>query len=197
MSSSETVQSNPMENAIAWFAEMGLPVPFIPAEMQSSLVEISKAVYGTASEKPGLYNISAFSSEFITRPTADYVRFGLGGYGMNSRALHYYLVRGSLGIFLQLGWGGVYEDQELARQSIVSSFTSVEALIHAVDTAKQSDRLPPQSRLIVESSDFYGSRWAILDGFVTPDSPTSSMPQWHEDLEALASAHQFLTRSGA
>jgi hypothetical protein len=48
MSKSEMTQSNLIEKAIAWFAEMRLPFPFIPTEMQSSLLELSDTEYGTA-----------------------------------------------------------------------------------------------------------------------------------------------------
>ena len=39
-----------------------------------------------------------------TEPVADYLLLGHAGHGIQSYAIHYYVVRGPLALFLQIGW---------------------------------------------------------------------------------------------
>jgi hypothetical protein len=81
------------------------------------------------------------------------------GHGINSYALHYYLVRGPLRLFLQMGWGGVYMDGPKTTEEANRCFALVGQLVPAVEAAVRAGRLRPEARFVVAASEFYGCYW--------------------------------------
>lgn len=141
------------------FGAAGLPCPYVPTEMRGQVARLEEWVYGTRADTSSLYDLGWFVREVGATPVQDYVLFGQAGHGLNSRAMHYYLVRGRLALFLQLAWNGAYENHAEATQVVSERFAQAEALSQAVETAQHQGRFDPTERLIVVASDFYGSSW--------------------------------------
>lgn len=148
---------NPVcEQARQQFAAEGLPLPPIPAELAGQLRELGPWLFGTRPGTPGLYNLDWFVEEAAGQP-ADYLLFGHAGHGLNSWAMHYYLVRGPLALFLQCAWGGAYMDRVTTTAVLAARLDLAEQLIQAA----AAGRLALPERLVVVHSDFYGARWQL------------------------------------
>jgi hypothetical protein len=98
------------------------------------------------------------------RPRArDYVVLAHAGHGANSYAFHYYLVHGSLRLFLQLAWGGVYMDQESSTATVNTGFRLAAQLVAAADRARLTGRLRRADRVSLAGSELYGCRLVLPD----------------------------------
>lgn len=159
-----------LEEAKQLFAQEGLAFPYIPSPMSNNLEKLSEWVYGTRTDTPNPYDLFWFVTEVATQPVEDYLLFGHAGHGINSYAMHYYLVRRSLAVFLQISWGGAYTDKEQATQELASYFAQTEDIIRAVEKQGQQKRFQPNERLIVVVSDFSGSRWMRIEDILDRDS---------------------------
>src|SRR5947199_3729167 len=102
------------------------------------------------------YNLQHYLSEFDETHVEDYAVLCHSGHGVNSYALQYYLVYGALGMFLHLGWGGVYMDAKRAATEIADCFSLAGEIVLAVQAAQ---RFQPAARLRLVGPDFYGSSW--------------------------------------
>jgi len=181
---SKAQQDSPaLEAARQLFTQEGIPFPFIPPEMRPDFAKLSEWVYGTRPVAPWLYEIRKFVQGAGTEPVADYLLLGHAGHGIQSYAMHYYLVRGPLALFLQIGWGGAYLDKGKAARNMAARFAQAEELIQAVEVAQRQDRFRPGERLIISASDFYGSSWTRIDGVLDEDSFYQS--NWHENEDVL------------
>lgn len=96
------------------------------------------------------------------------------GHGVNSYAIHYYLVKCPLYLFLQIPWGGAYEDSLRSTEEVNTTFGLAACLINALDQALESKRLRRKDRLLVVASGFYGS-YIVAEGFADlPRRPAAS-----------------------
>lgn len=138
--------------------EAGLREVFVPPSLAREVEQVGEWVFGTREDAGNLYEFVAFVQEAATRNIDDYVLIGQAGHGIQSYAMHYYLVEGQLALFLQLAWGGAYGNHEEERATIAEQFALIPQL-YAV--AAESD-LPEEYRLVVALSDLYGSRWGLL-----------------------------------
>src|SRR4051794_28595595 len=121
-----------LEEARQLFREKGLPFPPIPDEMTPDIRRLGNWIYGTRSDEPFLYAIDRFVDEAVVGRPKDYVLLGHSGHGTNSWALHFYLVHGPLRLFVQIGWGGAYFDDESNAQTsalMARIFVDAETLI--------------------------------------------------------------------
>ena len=168
------------------FAQEGLPFPFIPAKMRPAFVEVSEWVYGTRLDAPWLYEINKFVLEAGTKKMQDYVLLGHAGQGIQSYAIHYYLVYGPLAIFIQIGWGGAYTDNEAAIREMSVRFTQAKELIQAVEAAPQAGRFQSGERLIISVSEFHDSFWMWTKGALNEDSFPKT--DWHKNKDVLGAA---------
>lgn len=151
--------STALTEAQQLFSAAGLPCPYVPTEMRAQVARLEEWVYGTRADTSSLYDLGWFVREVGTTPVEDYVLFGQAGHGLNSRAMHYYLVRGRLALFLQLAWSGAYENRAETTQVVSARLAQAEALSQTVEIAQHQSRFNPSERLIVVASDFYGSNW--------------------------------------
>jgi hypothetical protein len=157
-----TSDSADLKEARQLYAGAGLPFPPIPAELASQVQNVANWIYGTRDDRLFLYEIDAFVDEAVAGEVANYVLFGHSGHGVNSYAIHFYLVRGPLALFVQVGWGGAYmtsEDNEQAAQRLARILTDTKELIAAAESAAQQGKLATGERFIVVLSSFYGSQW--------------------------------------
>ena len=177
--------TNPaIEQARRFFETRGLKLPYIPPELTERFAHISGGVFGTRRDLPGPYHIDAFIQEVCRKEVADYLILGHDGRGINSYAMHYYLVRGSLALFIQIGWGGVYTDEEASTLKVSTEFARAEELVEAVHAATQSNVLGPGERLVCVHSDLYGGQWARVRA---PVEDLGSIV-WNRDDQAMQSA---------
>ena len=168
-----------LEDAKGLFAGEGLGFPPIPAEMIPQFHTVSPWIFGTRDGTPSPYNLSWFVSEVAENAVPDYLLMGHAGRGTNSWALHYYLVRGPLAVFLQSAWGGIYTTNEAAVETMKVRFALAEELTQAVEEARQKQRLELPERRVVVVSDFYGFRWATLNSPGDNGGKDEPSPEWH------------------
>jgi hypothetical protein len=95
----------------------------------------------------------------VRKRARSYVLVAHAGHGANSYAIHHYLVRRPLRLFLQIGWGGMYTDAPKVTEKVNRCFASAERLVASVDDAARARRLRPTDRLVIAASGFYGSYW--------------------------------------
>jgi hypothetical protein len=123
----------------------------------------------------------------------DYLLLGHAGHGVESHAIHYYLVRAPLAVFLQVQWGTPDTDAGAAARTMAGHYEQVERLLAAVDEAVRRGRLRLPRRVAVCVSDFrLRPSWAVLD----PQAGDGRDDPWHRErgggvwdavLEAVAS----------
>jgi hypothetical protein len=170
-----------LDEAQQQYQRAGLPLPPIPAQFVDQLKTIAPWVYGTRPDQSELYYIDVFVDEAMAGNVEDYVQFGHSGRGTNSWAIHYYLVSGSLALFVQVGWGGALtepEDNARATIKLKRLMAESEQLQQAVEQATARGKLSAGQRLVVIVSTFYGSQWLMKD-WSSPENAPPIQP-WHE-----------------
>jgi hypothetical protein len=145
-----------IENARQLLQEAGLAFPTIPEQLAARLKERGRWLFSTREIDESPYNISHYVNEFIEADVDDYAILSHSGHGANSYALQYYLVRGALGMFLHLEWGGVYMDAQRTTAKIRDCFSLADRIVEAVHTAA---KLRHGERVTIVGADFYGSYW--------------------------------------
>ena len=148
----------PIELLMRLFADAGLVLPPIPANLASQLIERRDWCFSTTPLERSPYAFDDFVREGIRPEVPDSLVLAHAGHGVNSYALHYYLVQRPLRVFLQLAWGGVYDDAA-AKERVNRCFDLAHRLVAALDQAGQADRFRPGARFIVVASDFYCGYW--------------------------------------
>ncbi len=124
------------------FEQNNLPFPPIPSPLAEQFQIFGKWFFGTRLLPYAPYTgFEFFVQEFQQGQTPDYVAIAHDGQGVNSYALHFFLVKAPLGIFYQLPWGGVYTDPEWASAQLARSFEGAQRLITAVSQAVEAGRL--------------------------------------------------------
>lgn len=166
------------------FRDNGLAFPYIPEELGPRLIRHSEWVFATRADSPAPYDIDSFVVEACKEPELQYLLVGQDGHGINSYAMHYYLVRGPLALFVQSGWGGAYMDEEESAHAIDARFSLARQLADAVEAMAKGGRFEPNERLVVFESDFYGGRWARV---LVPVADIAAVA-WNEADEAMEAA---------
>jgi len=179
-----------LDEARRQFEAEGLTVPLVPQAMGGELVRLGEALYATRRDLPaGPYEIEAFVREALAGETDDYVLFGQDGHGFQSWAVHYFLVRGHLALFVQVEWGGAYSDREVTTRAVTDAFTRAWSLVEAVDAAGESGRFEAGERLIVVYSNLSeNSRWARVH---VPTADPAAVDWQPADDPLLAGLTQF------
>jgi hypothetical protein len=161
-----------IEKARRLFRDAGLAFPTIPEELAAQLREQGNRrlpmrdnigdsyapswLFCTRPLDMSPYNLQHYVHEVEETQVNDYAVVSHSGYGVNSYAIQYYLVQGSLRMFLHLGWGGVYMDATAAAARIRDCFSIADQVVAA---AQSVGRFQAGERLTVVGSDFYGSYW--------------------------------------
>ena len=97
-----------LDDARGLFEDRGLGFPTIPDPLAEQLAKRSEWCFATRELDLWPYEFESYVKEAAAASLADYAVVAHAGHGSNSWAIHYYLVHGSVRLFLQLGWGGVY-----------------------------------------------------------------------------------------
>jgi hypothetical protein len=141
------------------FEVQGLPFPHIPQEMEAGFRRLNEWVFGTGHHGRGLYDIDQFIMDALNRPMEEFLLLGQAGRGIQSYAMHYYVARYPLYLFLQIAYGGAYTDSGEAIESMKRSFGQAESLIKNLPGAVRRGVLGPDERWVIADSDLYGSSW--------------------------------------
>jgi hypothetical protein len=176
---------NAFEYAQQLFADYNLPMPPVPLDIRDQLVVLFDWLFGTREDTPSPYRLTWFVDDFLANDEPEYLLFGHDGEGINSYAMHYYLVRGPLALFLQIGWGGAYMDNEESRAKMAAHFTQAYDLIEWLDIGLSKGIISPQERFVVVHSDFYSTQFARMTHFQRNQLSPSSPPEWYTNKDAL------------
>src|SRR5207244_4239765 len=103
---------NGVADATALFQTEGLELPFVPPELARQFRQCDRWCFASREVRVSPYRFEDYVNEADAVP--DYVLIAHTGHGVNSYAIHYYLVHGFLRLFLQIHWGSVYQDKPLA-----------------------------------------------------------------------------------
>jgi hypothetical protein len=166
------------------FQDAGLALPDVPKELAARLKEQSEWVFSTRKIVMSPYNLQHYLTESEESQVDDYVVLAHSGHGVNSYAIQYYLVQGSLRMFLHLGWGGAYMNPEETAAMIRDCFSMADRIVTATQCVA---RLQTGGRLLVVGSDFYGSHWLRPGESVQGEESDGKQP-----LEVLTEAHDWL-----
>jgi hypothetical protein len=147
-------ESSGVARATALFRSQGLELPPVPRELARQFRERDKWCFSSRPVSSSPYDFPSYVHDGDA--AADYVLVAHAGHGVNSWAIHYYLVLGPLRVFLQIGWGGGYEDRSAATARVNNCGSLARDLIAAADEASRRGRLQSGDRSIVVASDFYG-----------------------------------------
>jgi hypothetical protein len=155
----QTSSSVPSSAQALWESEQ-LPFPPVPEHLAARLASAGPHVFSTRALAFTPYDLNAFVQEIEddTKPE-DYAVVGFDGHGINSWAAHYYVVNGPLALFLQLPWGGVYDDAKAAREEIVQMFGWAASIESLMAQAIAQQKIPVGWRLAVVASRFRNSGW--------------------------------------
>jgi hypothetical protein len=91
--------SNGVAAATALFRTEGLELPFVPTEFARRFRERGPWCFASRQVRVGPYAFEHYVDE--ADAASDYVLIAHAGHGVNSYALHYYLVRKPFQLFLQ------------------------------------------------------------------------------------------------
>ena len=173
-------ETQPIDQAEAQFAEQSLPFPPLPENFAGKLQPFGESVFSTRDLEYGPYSLESYSGEIRDgNAVDDYAVVGFDGHGMNSWAAHYFLVEGPLALFIQIGWGGAYTEEDEARADIEEAFNFAKSLQGAMQRAAAQGHIPAGERLVVVISDITESAW----GWVKPGDVNTP---WHDDGDIYA-----------
>lgn len=168
-----------LESARALFSSNDLAFPPLPSVYADQLQEIGDNLYATTPIPDGPYNIDLFANA-ISESGMDenYVLLGMDGRGINSWAMHYYIVQPGLALFIQKAWGGAYIDAASARQKMADAFNWAKDVQDRVGSLNGAGRIKPGFHLALQTSDFAGARWACV--------PFANITSGSEGTQAIA-----------
>ena len=171
-------------------ADWGLPCPTVPASLAGHMHHVTRGEYGTRDE----FELSPYAIEHWVRESQEgevssYDLVAHAGHGVNSWAIHYFLVIDRLQLFLQVPWGGVYMDKASSTAEVAEAFRIADELVEAVAAAPETVWPGPGSVTLMASG-FYGSTLTVPALPDTGRSNNQSGTEWHdpETLEPLRAA---------
>jgi hypothetical protein len=146
------------------FKSEQLQPPPVPARLAALLQPVGPSVFATRSLTQSPYDLEHYLLEFEAHPgLADYAVVGFDGYGINSWAAHYYLLSEGLALFIQLPWGGAYDEPGPARAAIAEFFDWAALLQSQMTLVRQKQLVSSKRRLQVAASQFSYAGWRWLD----------------------------------
>lgn len=148
-----------IEKAKQLFIKAKLAFPKIPEDLAEGLEEKERWLFSTREIEMSPYNLQHYTDEVDESHIDNYAILSHSGHGVNSYAIQYYLVYGSLEMFLHIGWGGMYMDPEKAAATIQKCFSLADKILLEVQASK---KLKAGIKIRIVGTDFYRSYWAIL-----------------------------------
>ena len=175
----------PLDKVKALFADEDLPFPPVPETLAQQLSAQGKYIFTTRKLSIAPYRLEHYSGAVADSPVSeDYAVIGFNGYGMNSWAMHYYLVQPGIALFIQLPWGGAYIDVDKARHTIADTLQWAENMQTSLQRALAEGLLPANWRMLIVISKFTESGWAWLPS----PPPGAAQLNWHESADVCLEA---------
>jgi hypothetical protein len=138
-------ESSAVAEAKRLFEDAGLLLPPVPSGLRAKFRRLDEWLYGSRAVIPlAMYLFEPYLLEAIHSKVPDYVAIGHLGHGINSYAITYQLVYGSIACFTQTAWGGVYGDPD---SETAEARRQLEKCAQLVELAERSTGL--DRRLIV------------------------------------------------
>ncbi|WP_439625469.1 hypothetical protein [Gemmata sp.] len=186
-----------IDNARQLFQRAGLAFPPIPEGLAGRLKKLGKWSYSTRPLERSPYALLHYVEEVERAQVDEYAVLAHCGHGVNSYAIHYYVVHGPLRMFLQLAWGGVYSDPERDAAAIRECFSLAGQIVLAVPAL---EALTPHARLTIVGSDCCVRRnhWS-WSGNGAPEKREAGSVDPEPELrpaEVLTQVLQWLARAG-
>ena len=146
-----------IDKARQLFKKAGFDLPAIPEKLAKQIKQREEMLFSTRAI-PMSPNFSSFYvDEISNNEVGDYALISYSRNGANWMAIHYFLVFGPLRMFLELGRGGMYTDDEggaIQAANIRDCFLLADKIVTAtMAMCKANDRLT------IFCSDFHGSYW--------------------------------------
>lgn len=178
-----------LDNARQLFKKAGLDPPTIPDVLAKRIKQREEMLFSTR-VIPMSPNFSSFYvDEVNNNKVGDYALISYSRNGASWMAIHYYLVFGPLRMFLELGRGGMYTDDEgdaIQVAKIRECFLLADKIVPAsMAMCKANDRLT------IFCSDFHGSYW-VAPG----QGPQEEKKYLDRPAEVLGEALQWLRSIG-
>jgi hypothetical protein len=153
----ETKKVIPLENAKQLFQKEGFDLPTIPDKLAKRIKQREEMLFSTRAI-PMSPNFSSFYvDEVSNNKVGDYALISYSRNGASWMAIHYYLVFGPLHMFLELGRGGMYTDDEgdaIQVAKIRECLLLADKIVPATMAMCNAN-----DRLTIFCSDFHGSYW--------------------------------------
>ncbi len=182
------VSPTPPTNAQSLFEIEKLPFPPMPVPLVTLLRQEGAAVFSTKMLNTSPYEFGHYLKEFESDSAiAPYALVGFAGHGINSWAVHFYIVHEGLALFIQLPWGGAYLEPEPARAKIADLFEWSALLQSKLSLARQMSGIPKAQWLQVAASHFSFAGWRWLEA----GADRASVP-WQEATGMKATLLQIL-----
>jgi hypothetical protein len=129
----ETYQG--VEEARVLFQEAKLELPPIPESLAPDFVRRRDWCFASCPMPQSPYNFFGWVTAAVKGSPEDFVLLSHDGHGINSYALHFYLVLHPLMLFLQVAWGGAYMDKEETTAEVNRCFRLCHEIVSAVGPA--------------------------------------------------------------
>ncbi|PTL35930.1 hypothetical protein CLG94_07085 [Candidatus Methylomirabilis limnetica] len=154
-----SIEERNLSKAESLLKSAGLIMPPVPEELIARFRERSSWCFSTRLLSVSPYNIKQYVQEALSGRVQDSLILARAGHGVNTYAMHYFLVHGPLQLFLQISWGGANMDSRQTTAEVNKCFRLVERLLESVGEGLRSGRLRPADRLTVVASNVYGGFW--------------------------------------
>jgi hypothetical protein len=119
-----------LESAFFLFKDLGLPLPPLPTALVRQLEEVDEHVYSTRPGAPAsLTPLAGLADEAARGEAPPYLAFSYEGHGTNSWFVRYAAVLPHVAVFLELPFGGAFDDPLAARAVIERAFRETQALL--------------------------------------------------------------------
>ncbi len=153
----KTKNEIPLENAKQLFRKAGFDMPAIPDILAKRIKQRKEMLFSTRAIPMSPNYSSFYVDEASNNKVGDYALISYSRNGGSWMAIHYYLVFGPLRMFLELGRGGMYTDDEgdaIQVANIRECLLLADNIVSATMAICKSN-----DRLTIFCSDFHGSYW--------------------------------------
>lgn len=170
----------------AFLVESGLPLPPLPKSLVAQLQRQGEESYFTSRPQvPSPWNTRWYLDELMSQEVPDYGVVGLAGHGIESVAMHYYLVHQDIALFHQSSLNSVYgQPQQVER--VEHQYDLAATLFIAAEDAKQQGHIPASGRVVMVNSVFARPMWGIQSVRGEP------VMEWHQTEDALLSVADWI-----
>lgn len=145
--------SDALKEMTELLSEAGLAMPPIPEDLQTKMYRVRRWCYATRDvDVLEMYRFDNYLVEATSEAPEPYFAFSHAGHGINSYAINYQAVIGTLALFVQVPWGGGYMDKKRQAAAVARMFGRCADLLSVVPDEKEGPRL------LVAVSDLRGHR---------------------------------------